>query len=58
MFCVHGRQETHSCQVGTAWDNRLRVCNFPDLVDCDTSVDVITVPDPGELLEEDGKPGG
>ena len=37
LFCVHGRLETLSCQVGTAWDNRLRVCNFPDLVDCSHS---------------------
>ena len=62
LFCVHGRQETLSCQVGTAWDNTLQVCNFPDLVDCSTSTatgavrdhqeptGVIVVPD---VVEED-----
>ena len=59
MFCVHGRLETLSCQAGTAWDNRLRVCNFPDLVDCHTGTvrdtqepsGVILVPD----VEEEDK---
>ena len=37
LLCVHGRLETHSCQRGTAWDNKLRVCNFPQLVDCTRS---------------------
>ena len=36
--------------MGTAWDNRLRVCNFPDLVECDTSGEVISVP--GVVEEE------
>ena len=34
QFCVHGSMETHSCQSGTAWDNKLKVCNFPDQVQC------------------------
>ena len=62
-FCVHGRLETLSCKMGTAWDNTLQVCNFPDLVDCNTSTatgevrdtkepsGVIVVPD----VEEENK---
>ena len=34
LFCVHGQMEQYSCQVGTAWDNALKVCNFPDQVQC------------------------
>ena len=34
MFCVHGQMEQFSCQSGTVWDNALKVCNFPDQVQC------------------------
>ena len=34
LFCVHGAMETYSCQSGTMWDNNLKVCNFPDQVQC------------------------
>ena len=34
MFCVHGEMEQFSCQSGTVWDNTLKVCNFPDQVQC------------------------
>ena len=37
LFCVHGAMERYSCQRGTAWDNALKVCNFPDQVDCSSS---------------------
>ena len=61
LFCVHGKLQTHSCQVGTAWDNKLRVCNFPDLVDCEAAGDnlsqqspeVIAVSGVEEVAEQD-----
>ena len=34
LFCVHGALEQFSCQSGTYWDSSLKVCNFPDQVDC------------------------
>ena len=38
LFCVHGALEQFSCQSGTYWDSSLKVCNFPDQVDCNGAV--------------------
>jgi len=34
LFCVHGKYEQKSCQAGLFWDDNVKVCNFPDAVDC------------------------
>ena len=36
LFCVHGEFQNFRCQDGTYWDNTLSVCNFRNLVKCNS----------------------
>ena len=48
QVCDHGTWEVFSCQSGTLWDNDLKVCNFPDQVQCsgDSVIVSSTTPEP------------